>query len=98
MPERPRTCVKFVEKLRKACGIRFSIIFFKDGENLIIDESLPLQTQCSTKKLRSDRIASLADVYDSEEEDFLLEFPGNLAGISPNNACDTMTDQNQEST
>ncbi|CAI0643070.1 unnamed protein product [Colletotrichum noveboracense] len=98
MPERPGTCVKFVERLGKACGIRFSIIFFEDGDNLIVDESLPLQTRCRTKKLRSDRIAGPVDVYDSEEEDFLLEFPGNLAGISPNDACDTMTDENQEST
>lgn len=26
-----------------------------------------------------------------------MEFPGNLAGISPNDACNTMTDENQES-
>ncbi|KAL3300081.1 hypothetical protein RB213_008625 [Colletotrichum asianum] len=96
MPERPGTCVKFVKRLGKACGIRFSIIFFEDGENLLVDESLPPQTRCRTKKLRSDKIVGPADVYDSEEEDFLLEFPGNLAGISPNDACDTMTDEDQE--
>lgn len=98
MPERPGICVKFVGRLGKACGIRFSIIFFEDGENLIVDESLPPQTRCRTKKLRSDRTVGPADVYDLGEEGFLFEFPGNLAGISPNDACDAMTDENQEST
>ncbi|KAK2761998.1 hypothetical protein CKAH01_05228 [Colletotrichum kahawae] len=98
MPKRSGTCVKFVERLGRACGITFSIVFFEDGSNLIIDESMPPQTRCRTKKHRRDTTIGPADVYNSEEEDFLAEYPDNLSGVSPVNGCDLTRDEDQEST
>ncbi|KAF3797816.1 hypothetical protein GCG54_00011908 [Colletotrichum gloeosporioides] len=97
MPKRPGTCVKFVERLGRACGIRFDIVFFEDGSNLIVDESVP-RIRRHTKKHRSDRTIGRADVYNSEEEDFLVEYSDNLADVSPDDGCGMMMDGNQEAT
>ncbi|KAH0420778.1 hypothetical protein CcaCcLH18_13820 [Colletotrichum camelliae] len=98
MPKRPGTCVKFVERLGRACGIIFSIVFFEDGSNLIVDESVPPQARYRIKKHRRDSTIGPADVYNSEEEDFLVEYPDNLADVSLVDGCDLTRDQDQEST